>query len=185
MVHDVMPCHSHVCVCMCVHLCGLCERHPLTSTPPLPSFQRVVDTEAHYRLELEAMRKRHHKKFADATERIRTQHKDLAKRYVAVEKQLQKSSVSGNKSCPFCAFLVRVPCCSGACVCTYVHTYVCMYVCVYLCMYVCTYVCMYVCMHVFMYICCVTMFQELSFADTSCRERIRQTGYKTLNLYPL
>ena len=136
MVHVVMPCHSHVCV----HLCGLCERHPLTSTPPLPSFQRVVDTEAHYRLELEAMRKRHHKKFADATERIRTQHKDLAKRYVAVEKQLQKSSVSGNKSCPFCAFLVRVPCCSVR---TYIHTYVRMCVCMYVCMYVCT-LCYYV-----------------------------------------
>ena len=53
------------------------------------------------------MRKRHHKKFADATEKIRTQHKDLAKRYVAVEKQLQKSSVSGDRSHPFYAFLMK------------------------------------------------------------------------------
>lgn len=76
----------------------------------LSSIQRVVDIEAHYRLELEAMRKRHHKKFADATEKIRTQHKDLAKRYVAVEKQLQKSSVSGDRSHPsyHYAFLMKI-----------------------------------------------------------------------------
>ena len=59
------------------------------------------------------MRKRHHKKFSDATERIRAQHKDLAKRYVAVEKQLQKSSVSGNVFHPSPAYLSRVPSCVG------------------------------------------------------------------------
>ena len=79
----------------------------LTTPVSLSSIQHIVDTEAHYRLELEAMRKRHHKKFADATEKIRTQHKDLAKRYVAVEKQLQKSSVSGDRFHPFYAFLMK------------------------------------------------------------------------------
>ena len=56
------------------------------------------------------MRKRHHKKFTEATENIRTQHKDLAKRYVAVEKQLQKSSVSLLRFHPF---YMMTPLCSG------------------------------------------------------------------------
>ena len=40
------------------------------------------------------MRKRHYKKFSDATETIRKQHKELAKKCSSLEQELEKSKVA-------------------------------------------------------------------------------------------
>ena len=64
--------------------------HPPT---PIPA-QMVFEAETKCRHELQAMRERHRERFLEATAKLRSQHKTLAKRAKALEQQLAKNSVS-------------------------------------------------------------------------------------------
>ena len=56
--------------------------------------QVVVEAERRCRQELQAMRERHRVRFMEATAKLRSQYKSLAKRARALETQLTKNSVS-------------------------------------------------------------------------------------------
>ena len=56
--------------------------------------QVVVEAEKRCRLELQAMRERHRARFIEATAKLRSQYKSLAKRAQGLESQLTKNSVS-------------------------------------------------------------------------------------------
>ena len=58
------------------------------------AVQVVVEAERRCRQELQAMRERHRARFMEATAKLRSQHKSLAKRARALETQLTKNSVS-------------------------------------------------------------------------------------------
>ena len=64
----------------------------------------VFEAETKCRHELQAMRERHRERFLEATAKLRSQHKTLAKRAKALEQQLAKNSVSPPLSPVFCSY---------------------------------------------------------------------------------
>lgn len=54
----------------------------------------VLESERRCRQELQAMRERHRSRFVEATAKLRSQYKSLAKRSRALESQLSRNSVS-------------------------------------------------------------------------------------------
>lgn len=70
--------------------------------------QVVIEAERRCRQELQAMRERHRVRFMEATAKLRSQYKNLAKRARALETQLTKNSVSTRCLCMLCTCIVSL-----------------------------------------------------------------------------
>jgi len=85
---------------------------------------------------------------------------------------------------------VRVCVCVYMCVCVYVSMYICIYVCIDGCIYLCICLCMYICIS-WTYSCsligtewtCVTLFKQISHANTECSNQVFICWQTRISIY--
>lgn len=105
-----------MCIYVHIHVCVF------TIFKSFLSWKVVVKADQRCRQELQAMRERHRARFMEATAKLRSQYKHLAKRARALETQLGRNSVSTAQRCASILFTLYI-CIVHTCVlCLYIDT---------------------------------------------------------------